>query len=209
MDPAASCNTCGKSVEDRNSIECILCQKKVHLKYTCLIYVQSQYIEFSSKTWHCCNCSKMLFPFTTINKYMLYPLLSGKNYCNVKLLMSSIETTKKLYLFSKFNYFSSYINNATENVINSEYYDTDQLSSLKEFTNKRSLSLFYRNIYSLSKNIHDLEHLIQSVKINFDIIAILDSKLIKDKLPPTDINLRNYSYEYCPTEANAGDTLIM
>ena len=140
---------------------------------------------------------------------MLYPLLSGKNYCNVKLLMSSIETTKKLYLFSKFNYFSSYINNATENVINSEYYDTDQLSSLKEFTNKRSLSLFYRNIYSLSKNIHDLEHLIQSVKINFDIIAILDSKLIKDKLPPTDINLRNYSYEYCPTEANAGDTLIM
>ena len=140
---------------------------------------------------------------------MLYPLLSGKNYYNVKLLMSSIETTKKLYLFSKFNYFSSYINNATENVINSEYYDTDQLSSLKEFTNKRSLSLFYRNIYSLSKNIHDLEHLIQSVKINFDIIAILDSKLIKDKLPPTDINLRNYSYEYCPTEANAGDTLIM
>ena len=32
--------------------------------------------------------------------------------------------------------------------------------------------------------------------------------IIKYKLPPTDISLTNYFYEFCPTEANAGSALI-
>ena len=30
----------------------------------------------------------------------------------------------------------------------------------------------------------------------------------KKKLPPTDTSIPNYSYEFCPREANAGGTLI-
>ena len=91
-----------------------------------------------------------------------------------------------------------------ENVINSNYCDIDQLQTLKEFTDKSSLSLFHLNTSSLSKNIDDFEHLVQSTKTDFDIIVVSESRM----LPPIDISIPNYSYESCPTEANAGGTLI-
>ena len=37
MDLLTTCNTCGKSVKDRNSSKCNLCQKKVHLKLTTIM----------------------------------------------------------------------------------------------------------------------------------------------------------------------------
>ena len=52
----------------------------------------------------------------------------------------------------------------------------------------------------------DLEH-IQSTNTNFNIIALSESRLIKDKLQPTDVSLPNYSYEFCPTEINSRGTL--
>ena len=95
-----------------------------------------------------------------------------------------------------------------ENVINSNYYDTDQLQSLKEFTDKSSLCLFHLYTCSLSKNIDDFKHLIQLTKTDFDIIAVSESRITKNKLPPIDISIPDYSYEFCPIEANAGGTFI-
>ena len=210
MDMSA-CNTCGKSVKDRNSIKCNLCLIKVHLKCNYLNYVDSQYIKFSNKTWHCYSFSKDLFPFTTINNFKLYSLFSNRFYCNSDSNESSLtlKPPKSLsHLFNEFNSFSSDINNTLENVINCNYYDIDQLQTLKEFTDKSSLSLFHLNTSSLSKNIDNFEHLIQSTKTDFDIIAVSESRITKNKLPPIDISIPNYSYEFCPTEANAGGTLI-
>ena len=48
-------------------------------------------------------------------------------------------------------------------------------------------------------NIDDLEHLIQSTKTDFGIIAA--SKSI-------DISIPNYSYKFCPTKTSSGKTLI-
>ena len=210
MDMSA-CNTCGKSVKDRNSIKCNLCLTKIHLKCNYLNYVDSQYIKFSNKTWHCYNCSKDLFPFTTINNFKLYSLLSDRFYCNSDSNESclSLKPPKNLsHLFNEFNSFSSDINNTQGNVINSNYYDIDQHQFLKEFTEKSSLSLFRLNTSSLSKNTDDFEHLIQLTKTDFDIIAVSESRITKKELPPIDISIPNYSYEFCPTEANAGGTLI-
>ena len=125
MDMSA-CNTCGKSVIDRNSIKCNLCLTKVHLKCNYLNYVDSQYVKFSNKTWHCYNCSKDLFSFTTINNFKLYSLFSGRFYCNINSNESclSLKSPKNLsHLFNEFNSFSSDINNTPENVINTNYYD--------------------------------------------------------------------------------------
>ena len=135
MDMSA-CNTCGKSVKDRNSIKCNLYLTKVHLKCNYLNYVDSQYITFSNKTWHCYNCSKDFLPFTTVNNFKLYSLLSDIVYCNSDSNESclTLKPPKNLsHLFNEFNYFSSDINNTPENVINSNYYDIDQLQTLKEF----------------------------------------------------------------------------
>ena len=52
------------------------------------------------------------------------------------------------------------------------------------------------------------EHLIQSTKVDFDIITISKSRMIKYELPTNDASLPNYSYEFCAVEANAGNTLI-
>ena len=138
-------------------------------------------------------------------------MLSDRFYCNSYSYESclTLKLPKKLsHLFNKFNFFSSDVNNTPENLINSNYYDIDQLQTLKEFTDKSSLSLFHLNTCSLSKNIDDFEHLIQSTKNDFDIIAVSESRITKNKLPPIDRSISNYSCEFRPMEASAGGTLI-
>ena len=193
------------------SIKCNLYLTKVHVRWNYLNYVDSQYIKFSNKTWHCYNCNKDLFLFTAVKSIKLYSLLSDRFYCNSYSYESclTLKLPKKLsHLFNKFNFFSSDVNNTPENLINSNYYDIDQLQTLKEFTDKSSLSLFHLNTCSLSKNIDDFEHLIQSTKNDFDIIAVSESRITKNKLPPIDRSISNYSYEFRPMEASAGGTLI-
>ena len=113
------------------------------------------------------------------------------------------------HLFNEFSSFSSNINNTPENVINSNYYDIDKVQNWKEFTNESSLSLFELNTCSLSINIDDFEHLIQSTKTDFDVIAVSESRITIDNSPPNDVSIPNYSYEFCPTEAKGGGTLII
>ena len=120
----SACNTYGKSVKDSNSIKCNLCQIKAHLKVNYLNYVDTQYIKFSNKTWHCYNCSKNLFSFPSINNFKVYPLLSDKNYCKCFSNESSLalKSPKNLaYLFDEFNSFLSDINITPENIIISKY----------------------------------------------------------------------------------------
>ena len=166
---------------------------KVHLKCNYLNYVDSQYIKFSNKTWHCYNCSKDLLPFTTINNLKLYSLLSHRFYCNNDSNESclTLKAPKNLsHLFNEFNSFSSDINNTPENIINSNYYDIDQLQTLKEFTDKSSLSLFHLNTCLLSKNIDDFEHLIKSAKTDFDMIGVSESRITKNKSQSIDISIQ-------------------
>ena len=77
-----ACNTCGKSVKDRNSIKYNLCLTKVHRKCNYLNYGDSQYIKFSNKTLCCYKCNKDLLQFKTISNFSLYSLPSGRFYCN-------------------------------------------------------------------------------------------------------------------------------
>ena len=154
---------------------------------------------------------QIFFPFTAINNFKFYVLLSDRLCCNSDSNEACLilKPRKNLSdLFNEFNSLSSDINNIPENVLNSNYYDIDQLQTLTGFTDKSSLSLFHLNTCSLSKNIDDFEHLIQSTKTDFDIIAVSESRIAKNKLPPTDISIPNYSYEFCPIEANASGTSI-
>ena len=140
-----------------------------------LNHVDSQYIKFSNKTWHCYSCNKDLFQFTTKNNFQFYSVLSDRFYCNSDSNQSCLtpKPPKNLSdLFNEFNSFSSDINNMPENVINSNYYDTDQLQILKELSDKSSLSLFHLNTCSLLKNLDDFEHLFWSTNTDFDIIAV-------------------------------------
>ena len=58
---------------------------------------------------------------------------------------------------------------------------------------------------SFPKNFDDFQYLIQSRNIAFDGIAILESRIIKNKQSIVDMNA-GYSNEFCPTEWSVGDT---
>ena len=82
------------------------------------------------------------------------------------------------------------------------------IQGLNNLNHKNALSLFHINTCSLSKNIEELEYLLDKTKIDFDVIGISESRIKKDKSPINSINLKGYSHESCPTESAAGGTLL-
>ena len=59
------------------------------------------------------------------------------------------------------------------------------------------------NICSLPKNFHDFNILLNDLHVNFDILAITESRIKKDSSSPENLHLDNYSIEEAPTEASA------
>ena len=92
-------------------------------------------------------------------------------------------------------------------ILNSKYYDINQIKNLKTCTNKRSPSLFHLNMRSLPKNFDNFQYLIQSN--NIDVTAISESKIIKNKQSIVDMNLPDYSYEFSATEPSSSGTLLV
>ena len=64
------------------------------------------------------------------------------------------------------------------------------------------------NSCSLNKNFEDLEYLLKATNKTFDIIAISESRVLKDKNLSKNFNICNYSVELTPTESLAGQTLL-
>ena len=111
-------------------------------------------------------------------------------------------------VFNHLNGFSSDQNQNSNNTRYCKYYKIDEIQSLNKLNDKHSLSLFHINACSVKKYIEDLEFLLDATQICFDVIAITETQILKNKFSVTDINLTNYSYEYCPTESSAGGTLL-
>ena len=55
------------------------------------------------------------------------------------------------------------------------------MKPLNKLNNKSSLSLFHLNTCSLSKTFEDLEYLLDSTNLNFDVIAISETRITKSK----------------------------
>ena len=71
-------------------------------------------------------------------------------------------------------------------------------------TEPNSLSLFHINSCSLDKNFEDLEYLLKATNKTFDVIAISESRIIKDANLSKYINIYSYSNEFNATESHAG-----
>ena len=67
-----------------------------------------------------------------------------------------------------------------KNVIQRKYYDIDELQKLKIRNKENSLSLFSINSCSLNKTFEELQNLLQSTNINFDVIAITETRKTKN-----------------------------
>ena len=111
-------------------------------------------------------------------------------------------------LYNQFNNTFPEKDNDPVNVVNSKYYDIDEIQTLKFPKKHKSLSLFHINACSLNKNFDDLEHLLKCTNKAFDIIAVTETRITKQSSLTTNINLTNYAIEFTPTESSAGGTLL-
>ena len=146
----------------------------------------------------CCN---NLFPFHTLNDHKLNQTLSqsnnhysGSSNSYSTNTCSTLKPKNLSNLFNEFNNFSSQQNKNTENIMNCKYYDIEEIQSRNNLNHKNALS--HINTCSLSKNIEELEYLLDKTKIDFDLIGISKSRIKKDmKSPINSINLKGYSHE--------------
>ena len=141
----------------------------------------------------------------------------NKNYIEISNKNSSVLLKPPLsleLLFNQCNNSSPEQQNDPENVVNSRYFDIDQIQSLEICQKKKSLSLslslslFCINACSLSKNFDDLVYLLKCTKKNFDIIAVSETRISKKTSLTSNINLNNYYFETTPTESTAGGTML-
>ena len=88
-------------------------------------------------------------------------------------------------------------------MIQSKYYDIDELHQLKISNKEKSLSFFHINSCSLNKNFEELQKLLQSTNIQFDI-----TRITKNTSVTQNIELSNYSFEHNPTESSTRGTLL-
>ena len=79
---------------------------------------------------------------------------------------------------------------------------------MKIFYKNSRLFPFHINTCSLNKHFEELEYFIKSTNISFDIMAILDTKILKDTSIVKTINIPNFSFEFSPTESTAGGTIL-
>ena len=60
-----------------------------------------------------------------------------------------------------------------ENVVQSKYYDIDELQNMKISNKDKSLALFHINACTLNQNFDDLQHLLSCTNKNFDNITLI------------------------------------
>ena len=79
------------------------------------------------------------------------------------------------------------------------YYEIEEIQTLKIPIKSKSLSMFHVSICSLSKNFDDLEYLLKTTNMNFDITAISETMITKNTNKWSNINLNNDAFEHTPT----------
>ena len=184
-------------MNDRDAgIQCDICQFWVHLRCNKLNLVQYKYLQGSTDPWFCLSCCSVILPFGNLtDKDFSYSVLN--NYIEISNKNSSalLKLPPDLTpLFDQFNNSFPEQQIDPENVVNSRYFDIDQIQSLKFTQNEKSLFFFHINACSLNKNFDGLVYLLKCTNKTFDIIAVSETKISKKTSVIPNISLNNYSF---------------
>ena len=106
------------------------------------------------------------------------------------------------------NDFSEKENNDNVNLHNCKYRDISYFFNLDVEFKSKCLSFFHFNINSLSKGFDNFNHLINKLKLEFDILGISESRILKSQSLNTNVSLQNYVTEQTSTESAAGGALL-
>ena len=213
------CKICAKNVsENVKAVQCDLCELWVHIKCNNLNYLDYRYLQNSNESWYCIECSSTIFPFNSLssNKNLLACCTNADNNTaqwidleNDHISSLSLKPSSNLELLvNQFNNATPENNNDPEKICSSKYYDIEEMGNVEIPHKNKSLSLFHINACSLDKNFDDLHHLLSCTKTKFDIIAISETRIIRQVSLLNNLNLNNYYFEFTPTETSACGGLL-
>ena len=112
-------------------------------------------------------------------------------------------------LITLLNQLNNFTDNKKENELklpNCKYRYIDYFQKLSR--NFKRKTFFHKNVSSLTKNFDDFNILLIDLNVNFNILAIAESRINKDSSSPINLHLGNYSVEQAPAETSAGGTLL-
>ena len=78
---------------------------------------------------------------------------------------------------------------------NCKYKDSSYLSNLDADLKLKCILLFHLNINSISKHFDKSHHLINELKLQFDILGFTKSRILKSQSCKINISLQNYVIE--------------
>ena len=114
-------------------------QTWVHIKCNHLNYIDYKHLLGCDEPWHCLSCTTMLFPFGNLNNQNFLGFINSNNDNNEsKNSNSSLilkPPTDLAFHFDQFNNAIPENNSDPENVMQSKYYDINELQQLKIFKN--------------------------------------------------------------------------
>ena len=192
------CSVCKKSVlSQHKAICCDHCNQWVHIKCNNLNDLDYNLLKSKNENWYCIICTPKILPFCQINEKMSIP----KGNLNK-------PTDALVNLMNQLNNLTDDEKENEMNLPNCKYRDTDYFKNLTKDFKRKALSFFHMNVCSLTKNFDDFHILPSNLNVNFDILAITETRIKKDSSSPINRQLSNYSIEHTPTESSAGGTLL-
>ena len=121
---------------------------RVGIKCNHLNYLNYKYLEGYNEPWYCLSFTAILFPFGNLNNQKILDFLKNNNnnnndnnINNNKILKPPPDLLLNLILFIHFSNGVPDDNNDPENVMQSKYYDIDELQQMK-FSQLRKFSVF-------------------------------------------------------------------
>ena len=179
------------------AICCDFCIKWIHIRCNNLNDLDYEYLKSNDETWYCKTCIQEILPFC--NKKI--------NPNKINLGNAGIDPNLK-NLLCQLNNLSEKENIDNENLPNCKYRDISYFSNLDVELKSKCLSFFHLNINLLSKNFDNFNHLINELKLEFDILGISESRTLKSQSLNTKVSLQNYVIEQTSTESAAGGALL-
>ena len=206
------CSICQKKVrENAKAVLCDICEKWVHIGCN---YVSKQSYEFfeksdDSETFYCSSCLNVVIPFgnESDQTFSQTNVIGLNNESDLENLSVFINKNEQKLINQISNLILENADPDSQNANFCSYYNIDNFCN-KKFDSQKYFFLFHLNIESLQAHKNDLDILLHELNFDFDIIAISETRLIKDIAPTHDIELKEYNIEHTPTEASKGGTLL-
>ena len=145
--------------------------------------------------WFCIECSKEIFPFSSLNGVKFFSTTQGKKLKFLAKTKKQLTNEEKLI-----NKLNDAMN--TSDLTNpSSYYSTDKFNKSFKSNSFNETNLRHLNISSLRYNYEQLHTLLDDIDINFDIIDITETRLRTGQKALNNIDIEKYVIEHTTADA--------